>query len=459
VIRVFFLSIGSVSLLLAGCSIYDSSLTTHGPKGSGGTNGSGGDYQGGSAGQSSGGATEAGGSSNGGAAGAACNSKTYPPPPLNKGLGGDIEIVAIQADVDLGDSMPSTSDQPTRFRGIGFDLDHVCTTSQNQLTSCTLPADSDGVPDGPEGQDNAMGQVIQLTRNLLTNFSSEIYSAQLRKGAANTILHVTGYNGLPDDDQVQVEVLVSARYNAFDPKATPKWDGNDTWPVAEDSVIDRNLKKPKNVDPHGYVRNGKLVASLGDTGLRLLIGFTDTYTVNLTLFLHASFNVCDIVPTDAGPWGYTLKNCTLAGRWTADDLIKQLWHFPDPLDLKNPKPLCTSSTSYAGFKSTICSLRDITSSGTAGPTAPCDALSMGVNFQTAPARIGDVFANDLFAPTCPSNADPSNDSCDAEGGVLPIGMGGMTGAGGAQSSGGASGAAGKGGTSSQPDAGTDASAN
>ena len=98
-IRVFFLSIGSVSLLLAGCSIYDSSLTTHGPKGSGGTNGSGGDDQGGSAGQSSGGATEAGGSSNGGAAGAACNSKTYPPPPLNKGLGGDIEIVAIQAGI------------------------------------------------------------------------------------------------------------------------------------------------------------------------------------------------------------------------------------------------------------------------------------------------------------------------------------------------------------------------
>jgi hypothetical protein len=404
-------------------------------------------------------------SNSGGAGGAAvCGHKTYPPRPNGRDLGDGFEIVGVQADIDLGDSPPSTSEAPTRFRNIGFDLDNVCTTTQNpmQLTGCTLPADSDGVPDGPDGQDNAMGQVIQITRNLLTTFSSEIYSSQLREGAANSILHVTGYNGKADDDQVVVEALVSARFNAFDMKATPKWDGNDVWPIAEDSVIDRSLKKPRNVDPHAYVSGGKLVATLGDTGLRLLIGFTSAYEVNLTLFLHAAYTVCDIEPIDAGPWGFTLRNCTLAGRWTADDLIKQLWHFPDPLDLKNPKPLCTNSTSYAGFKDTICRLRDIASSGTAGPTAPCDALSMGVNFQTYPARMGDVFANDLFSMKCPASADPSNDSCESEAGGPPIGMGGTTGAGGSTASGGAGGKGGKGGSSgssSLPDGGTDASVN
>jgi hypothetical protein len=447
-------------VLSAGCAIYDSSLTTHGPKGTGGTNGGSGEGQGGGAGQESGGATQTGGTGNGGSSGSAgaavCNSKTYPPKPTDSNLGGEIEIVGIQADIDLGDSEPSTVEAPTHFREIGFNLDGICTTTKApKLGGCTLPAASDGVPDGPQGQDNAMGQVIQITRNLLGSdkFSSDIYSGQLRKGAANSILHVTGYNGKPDDDQVQVEVLVSARFDAFDPKATPKWDGNDVWPVAEDSVIDRSVKKPRNVDPHAYVSGGKLVASLKDTGLRLLIGLTDTYDVDLTLFLHASFTVCDILPTTEGQWGFTLKNCTLAGRWTADDLIHQLWHFPDPLDLKNPKPLCTSSTSYPGFKSTICNLRDIASSGTAGPTELCDALSMGVNYNTVPARLGDVFANDLFAPRCPANATPENDSCESEAGVLPpIGSGGTPGSGGASSSGG------KGGQSSV-DAGTDASQN
>ena len=467
-----FLLIGSAALLSAGCSIYDSSLTANATKklGGGGNTGGSGEGQGGGAGQESGGgANQSGGAGNagggGGSAGAtSCNRKTYPRPPVDKNLGGDIEFVVIQSDIDLGDSEPSTVEAPTRFRQIGFDLDNVCTTTQNprQQTSCTLPAASDGVPDGPEGQDNAMGQVIQITRNLLTNFSSEIYTKQLRKGAANSILRVSNYNGKKDDDQVKVEVMVSARFNAFDAKATPKWDGTDTWPVAEDSVNDHSAMKPKNVDPLAYVSNGKLVASLKDSGLRLLIGFTDTYTVNLTLFLHASFTVCDVVPTDAGQYGFTLENCTLTGRWTADDLIKQLWHFPDPLDLNNPKPLCTNSTSYPGFKNTICSLRDITSSGTAGPTEPCDALSMAANFNTFPAKIGDVFSNDLYAPPCPANANPANDSCESEGGVAPIGMGGNTGSGGTSSSGGASGASGKGGKGGQssiPDGGPDAAQN
>ena len=168
-IRVFLLS-GSAAVLLSGCAIYDSSLTTHGQKGNGGTSGNAGDDQGGGAGQESGGASQAGGMGNGGGSAGAgvCVSKTYPAQPMGSDLGGDIEIVVVQADIDLGDSEPSTANAPTRFRDIGFDLDGVCTTTQApKLGKCALPAASDGVPDGPNGQDNAMGQVIQITRNLL----------------------------------------------------------------------------------------------------------------------------------------------------------------------------------------------------------------------------------------------------------------------------------------------------
>src|ERR1043165_6513905 len=166
-------SFGSVAILVTACSISDSSLTVHKQVSSGGmSNGSGGESESGGAGNTSGGASQAGGTNSAGSGGAGgsgvCMSKQIPPPPADKGLGGDIEIIAVQKDVDLGDSQASTSDpSPVRYRTIGYDLDKICTstTDPTRQTSCTLPAGSDGVPDGPQGQDNAMGQIIQLTRN------------------------------------------------------------------------------------------------------------------------------------------------------------------------------------------------------------------------------------------------------------------------------------------------------
>src|SRR2546429_404675 len=124
-------SIVGAALLLAGCSIYDSSLTVHGAKGAGGANSGGtGESGSGGTGPGTGAASATGGMGNGGSGtgGAAmCVHKTYPPLPLGKDLGGDIEIVAIQSDIDLGDSARSTAGPPVRFRNIGYDLDNLCT--------------------------------------------------------------------------------------------------------------------------------------------------------------------------------------------------------------------------------------------------------------------------------------------------------------------------------------------
>jgi hypothetical protein len=360
-----------------------------------------------------------GGSSGSGGAGPAstselhdastCGDATYPPPPSSKNGGGSLEIVVAQSDVDFGDSPPSTSEAPTRFRNIGLDLDGRCGAKE---PACAVSRSSVEVLDGPGGIDNAYGQFIQMMRNLLTNFSSEIYSAQLHNGSPGILIHVTGYNGETDDDQVLVELMSSARFDAFSSGSMPAWDGNDVFPIDPSTVLDRNPRNAQVVDPHGYVSNGRLVATLGDAPIPLRTGFTDTFEVQLDLGLHAAFLVCDVGPTDSGPWGFALTACTLAGRWTADDIVHQLSRFPDPLDLKNPAPLCMNATSYGGLKSTICNLRDISSSGTAGPTALCDALSFGMNFHTLPARLGDVFGSIRGSPACPPGAEPAGDSCD-----------------------------------------------
>ncbi|HEX4335748.1 MAG TPA: hypothetical protein VH062_07520 [Polyangiaceae bacterium] len=433
------LAFGSAALLVAGCSVYDSSLKQRPAVGAGGAS-TGGAAGGGGGGTSGGGMTAAGGVDSG-----VCTLKTYPPKPTGTNLGGDREIIAVQSDIDLGDvDTTTTNPSPMNYLAIGYDLDKLCdrtATTALTMPGCTLPKGSLGIIDGPNGQDNSMGALIQLVHERIPNFSSVVYSQQLQNGAANAVLHVTGYNGTPDDDQVRLEALVSARFDALQPGATPKWDGTDVWPIASDSVSNNNLKQPKNVDNNAYISGGKLVGTLGDSGFRLLIGLTAAFKVNLSLQLHAAFLVCDVKALDAASTNFTLKNCTLAGRWTTDQLLKQVWHFPDPLDLTNPKPLCTNSTSYSIFKTAICQSADITSSGTAGPTDPCDAISFGVNFNTEPALLGDVFAVDLTAPACDPDVDPTNDSCESNDAGLPPGTGGgggAGGAGGATSSGGSS---------------------
>jgi hypothetical protein len=425
------LALGSAALLVAGCSVYDSSLKQHAPTGSGGSTGGGG-----AGGTSSGGG---GISAAGGADSGVCESKTYPAKPTGTMLGGNREIIGVQSNIDLGDGPMTTSGDPTNYLSIGFDLDKLCDRTAAEARSmpgCTLPAGSVGIVDGPMGQDNSMGRLVQLVRDRIPNFSSDIYTQQLREGAANAILHVTGYNGLDDDDQVRLEAFTSARFNAFDAGTTPKWDGTDVWPIASDSVNGNNVKQPKNVDSNAYVSGGKLVASLGDSGYRLLIGLTAAFKVNLELHLHAAFLVCNVVPTDDARSNFTLKGCTLAGRWGTDDLLKEVWHFPDPIDPVNPRPLCTNSTSYGIFKQIICQASDIVSDGTFGPTHPCDAISFAANFDTEPGLLGDVFAVVPFAPSCDPAHDPSNDSCETDGGGVPIGGGGTTASGGATASGG-----------------------
>jgi hypothetical protein len=340
-----------------------------------------------------------------------CAHATYPARAGSQ-TGGDGEIVAVQYDVDLGDSPSNISVTPTRYRNIGFDLDNLCSTTGLE-TTCRLPSDSAGVVDGPRGIDNALGQLFQITRDTIQQYSSESYARHLQAGAANMIIHVTGYNGQPNDDQVRVEVFTAAPFAAFQkPGTLPNWDGNDVWPIDVSSVINADVTRPKAFDTNGYVSGSRLVATFTSAQLRLLMELSDNSTVDLTAQLRAAYVVCTITSTDAGKWGFTLSQCTLAGRWLADDLVKQLAQFPDPLDLSNPRPMCANSTSYPIFKGAICALRDVATEF-AGPTAPCDGLSFGMNFDTRPAALGDVFANQISRPMCPLGQDPALDSCDA----------------------------------------------
>jgi hypothetical protein len=342
----------------------------------------------------------------------ACGHATFPAPPAPGGTpGGNIEIVAVQSSVDFGDSEPSPSLPPTRYLGIGFDLDNRCTLLSDLKTNaeCHIPSYAHGAVDGADGRDNAFGGFVQFMRDVMGNFSSESFSQQLRQGVTNLIVHVEGYNGEVNDDQVVTTMLVSAPFDS-PPRAkgtAPHWDGSDVWPVASDSLIGNST--PRFVDANSYVSGGKLVVTLPVADLRFVVGLSTAVTVNLDLVLHGTYLVCDVGRTTVGHWGYMMKTCTLGGRLVADDLVHQISHFGDPAF--NGQPLCTNSNLYPTFKANICGLIDVSNNGFASPGTDCDSLSLGLSFDTEPALIGNVFTVSPVGEHCPPGSQPSTDSC------------------------------------------------
>jgi hypothetical protein len=341
-------------------------------------------------------------------------------------------------DMDLGDGPPNTEPPSTHYLELGYDIDHRCTTPANKTmregAECNLPTFSSGLADGTQGQDNALGKNIQFIRDRIQNFSSAVYSEGLKVGqSANLLINVTGYNGEANDDQVRVETMVAADFDALTGDgAVPKWDGTDVWPIASDSV-NGDRDHPKFVADLAYVTDYRLVVSLPEGSLRLIASLTNTGKKEdrskLAVVMRAAIVSCVITATDVGDYGYELRDCRLSARWLVDDIIHQLSQFPDPIDLTNPKPLCTDANTYALFKDSLCGVVD-TYSQTSADTSTCNSLSVGLGFNAKPGRLGNVFDVAPIAPRCTGAngvvlaTDPINDSCWNTG----VGRGGGTGA-------------------------------
>jgi hypothetical protein len=350
---------------------------------------------------------------------------TYPdPPPGVPPSTRNVEIVAAQYTIDLGDRQRAPV-QPTEYRSIGFDLDNTCTTAADpKQGTCRLPSYALGVIDGPGGIDNALGVLIQGVRDQIGDFSSENYTRDVQAGKTNLLLRLQNWNGEADDDEVTFSTMAAAPFDSFSPGARPAWSGTDAWPIASDS-LNGSIDNPKFVDTHAYVRGNRLVATLAQAPLRMDLGLSSVQRVRLDIKLSAAFIVCDIAPDTTGSWGYTFEKCTLGGRWLADDFVKQIGQYPNPLD--NNRPLCRGTQTYETFKELICSQVDILQT-LGSPTSACDSLTLGASFTMKPALLGNVFQLQAFADPCcvppgctPGSAadvanNPRYDCCESIGG-------------------------------------------
>jgi hypothetical protein len=398
-----------------------------------------------------------GGGSGDTGAGGLCASSEQPPDRLSGNLGTDLPpIVVAMRTIDFGEPYVSNG-TAFPFRDLGYDIDGVCTFIENDVlrnAKCLAPSFATAVPgctycgnlsDFQNGRDNGLGRLIAELSQHIIGLGGAAYNEQIGQGKVSLLFRVRGYNGQPNDDQVELTLLTPAAMEnqPSNDRTVPEWDGLDRWPVAGDSLNfntagQPDINNPKFRDENAYVSNGVIVASLSQADLRLRLGITQTLVVELLLQFKQAFFTAELkqVPktvasADSGTKTellWMMQNGTIASRLSVNDLLRQLDQFPDPTALI--QPLCMTSAAYPRVRDIVCSFVDICASDLCAPTAPCDAISVGIGFEAEQALLGDIYQLQPLQDRCPG--EPLDDCFNPIGGGVTDG-GGTAGAAGAAS--------------------------
>jgi hypothetical protein len=295
---------------------------------------------------------------------ATCSAVGYPAPPEGADDGTQIEFIVAQR--------TTPAEQWGNVAAVGFNLDRRCTGLGDGPSCIPSPGDPALQIDGPGGTDNAGARFLS-TLNFLSPLTRLAVDEE-NAGSLVALYRVRGYNGLPDDPIVHVDVFGGTLRTAAGPPVTPLWNGDDAfrlltnWLVAE--TTDGGQKRYSSERPlyrseRAYVANGQLVARFA----KLLAGGPMmAYGVELSATLAG----------DGGRW--KLTQGTLAARM---DLVETL---PDLLLVaSNCRPPFDASTA-ATFRALFCPYVDLRTQGE-DPTLPCNALSWASRFTAVPARI------------------------------------------------------------------------
>jgi hypothetical protein len=302
-----------------------------------------------------------------------------PPPPENDPGSGDLNLVfalrSTSARADAG--------SPTEPGG-GYDLDGYCSCTEGDPQSCI----SDAAPcDGTGGVDNEGFAILKLISAFpaLAKFSPEAFERYVAQGTSTMLVTVHGYNGMPNDTQVEVGILVSdgRLVDAGDPinTAPPLWDGKDVWSTMAATV--NALGIPINLDPKGYVSGGVLVARLTSTDG----GGPVVPMLGLAGQVTGGFMAGRIVH-EGDLW--QLHEGIFAGRLPISRVFSLLSTVDDPL--VDGGHLCGPDSQTFGYvKKQLCDRADISAGAASdGLGLACDAISIGMGFEATQALQGGI---------------------------------------------------------------------
>jgi hypothetical protein len=267
---------------------------------------------------------------------------------------------------------------------ISFDLDGLCTCFPHP-DSCKLPRPLKPgdvkCDNGGGGQDNAAQDLLKEA--LTAKFTLEADANEsVDAGARAVLLHVSAYNGLANDSDVRVGVLVSPGLeDQLGNRIQPTYTTADEWTLDDKTITVRNGFTLPNTTVGGYVVNKTLVVNSVDISMPIS-------TVALVT-LRKSVLVAKIIDAPGG--GHTLGEMSFAGRWSIADATKVLGSFSKDV---GGEPICTdpdpqSVALYDFAKGRICEAADLRADPADDSTGKeCDAVSIAVRARGAPAMLG-----------------------------------------------------------------------
>ncbi len=280
-----------------------------------------------------------------------------------------------------------------RWRTAGYDLDGLCSVGPNPPVECRAPALSAPLEeDGVMGTDNSLGHnIAEVLLLAFPDLQDELRGYQTQ-GTGTTLIQVTGWNGEDDDPRV-VAVLSQSIFGTSEdpgeftewsisgeqltidgePWPLPNWDGNDLWWARDDNFLDRNPDRPTVRDDNAWIADRTLVMRVPDR-------FPIIYGGDMRA---AQFILSDAVLTlKISADDQTVEKMVIAGRFAIVDLLSTI----------GTAGGCPGSSDYESFSHLLDLAADIRARpGSGGPDAVCDALSVGLVYESGSrARFGGI---------------------------------------------------------------------
>jgi hypothetical protein len=294
----------------------------------------------------------------------------------------------------LGSVSLSGGSNVDAWRDLGFDLDRKCTSAADSETAvglCRRPpmASTDSMIDGDRCRDNNFGRYIGTSVRTVAPNTEPDLNSRIYDGQRTWVLEIADAD-LGDDAYAPGRLWDVRDERPLGVKM--KWDGTDVRTATEESVIGRDLEKPRITFPKGYIVDDTWVSG-EDEEHTFVLPMTNAYL--LPVRLRRTTFVLSLDPDRAnGHQG------TVAGAFDRDAmvaLIDELVRFGGQ---------CPGSPLYMNALTASTNAFDVSldSPSLQDPTKECDGLSIGIGI--------DVRAVMPLAGVGPPR-NPRVDTCDA----------------------------------------------
>jgi hypothetical protein len=306
-----------------------------------------------------------------------CGHALPPPPPEQPDVGDSVPAfyLAVRTMSFLDDGSAVA----------GFDLDGVCTCEPRPNTAF----------DGGSSFFGSFADVLDIDQ--VSGFA-----AQAAAGERTMLLHVSDYNGTPNDSDVRLGIMPSRGIVdgsgcgtvPVAGSAPPGWCGRDRWTYPLANVLPSTKVPLERVK--GWVKDGKL-AFRSDASISILVGKS-------VVKLSAPMGAGKLFKAGDGNW--RLEDAVLAGRAPMTDILAAVGTFDEPRDGGTatdggPRKLICQGPLFPALKGTICDQSDITDTPASDfRAAACNAMSTAVRLVAEQSDIGDEYTPPPFDNPC-----------------------------------------------------------